>query len=187
MTDYVAQLRLLGFTSGRDFQAAYNLGPALVRDGIVGPKTRGALAVSVGRHHEDRPDISPHFSARSFACHCGGQLVGCRRTLVLRPLLQSLESLRTLDPTIGIGSGYRCPSHNREVGGANASQHLYGTAADVEINGTVDQVRALHLFAGIGYKAKAPHRVTHVDRRDQSEHNTTKGTQKAPTLWTYPG
>lgn len=32
---------------------------------------------------------------------------------------------------IKVNSGYRCEKHNRKVGGAKHSQHLYGQAADI--------------------------------------------------------
>ena len=34
-----------------------------------------------------------------------------------------------------INSGYRCPALNKAVGGANNSNHLYGYAADIAIDG----------------------------------------------------
>ncbi len=30
-----------------------------------------------------------------------------------------------------VNSGYRCAAHNKEVGGASKSQHIYGKAADI--------------------------------------------------------
>ena len=34
---------------------------------------------------------------------------------------------------IVVNSGYRCPTHNREVGGVGTSQHLRGEAADISV------------------------------------------------------
>jgi uncharacterized protein YcbK (DUF882 family) len=31
-----------------------------------------------------------------------------------------------------VNCGYRCPKHNKEVGGVPNSQHLYGIAADID-------------------------------------------------------
>lgn len=42
-----------------------------------------------------------------------------------------------------INSGYRCPELNREVGGVNTSQHLYGAAADVRCTDPVALVRLI--------------------------------------------
>ena len=42
-----------------------------------------------------------------------------------------------------INSGYRTPAYNKKVGGDSFSQHLYGMAADIRVNGyTPEQVAA---------------------------------------------
>jgi uncharacterized protein YcbK (DUF882 family) len=62
-----------------------------------------------------------------------------------------------------IVSGYRCPPHNRTVGGAPDSQHMYGAAADLELGvATADQARRAG-FTGIGTNGNF---ATHVDVRD---------------------
>ncbi|MDR3280203.1 MAG: DUF882 domain-containing protein [Synergistaceae bacterium] len=70
--------------------------------------------------------VSPHFKLREFQC-------GCCKTVKLRPeLLAMLEELRRLrNSPIVITSGYRCPKHNRAVGGAAFSRHMNGAAADI--------------------------------------------------------
>lgn len=51
-------------------------------------------------------------------------------------LAHSLQKLRDeLDAPITINSGYRSPSHNKKVGGAVASRHLTGRAADIDVKG----------------------------------------------------
>jgi hypothetical protein len=179
-----AVLTTLGFTRVQDFQRAWNLGPALVVDGIWGPKTSAAGSISLHRHNQKRGDISAHFSAREFRCKCGGVLAGCHKTVVLRELLVSLETLRTHTGPLSIVSGYRCPQHNAKVGGATTSQHLYGAAADIPGILTVGQVKALHIFAGIGYRG-SDSKAVHVDRRDKSGHNPTKSTTSQPATWPY--
>lgn len=182
----LTDLRALGFRRIEDFQRAWNLGPALKPDGIIGPKTLLAVKESTARHHAGEGDISAHFSASEFSCKCGGKLTGCRKTLVRRELLDSLEKLRAhFEITITIVSGYRCPKHNDQVKGAEDSQHLHGTAADTEFNLNLAQVKGQRLFAGIGSKRSLPHRVTHVDRRDIiSGHDATVSN---PDLWYYAG
>lgn len=47
-----------------------------------------------------------------------------------------LQCLRDeLNAPIAINSGYRSPSHNKRVGGAQNSQHLTGNAADIVVKG----------------------------------------------------
>lgn len=190
MTSVSDVIEMLGFESTKAFQRAWNLGVKLDDDGIIGPKTTAAARASEERHHHKQPDISLHFSARQFQCHCRGELPGCRNTVIYRGLLQSLEDLaRYFHQAPGILGGYRCPRHNSSVGGATSSQHLYGTAADIQgVNWSLAHVRALDTFSGIGAKQGGSHRVTHVDRRDLvPEHNLTHSSRRDPAVWYYPG
>jgi uncharacterized protein YcbK (DUF882 family) len=51
-------------------------------------------------------------------------------------LLEGLETLRSLSGIpVRVHAGYRCPRHNREVGGVPHSEHLEGLAADVSLPG----------------------------------------------------
>ena len=129
--------------------------------------------------------ISPHFAASEFACHHCGQLPG---GTVLPELLAGLEALRALAYPRGlrIESGYRCPASNAAVGGASDSQHLYRSAADIPEVATLDAVRGLRAFSGIGWQQVGARRlVRHVDVRHASGHNSTRGTTAAPTTWEY--
>lgn len=68
-------------------------------------------------------------------------------------LATNLQVLRDhLKQPIRINSGYRSPEHNRKVGGASASQHLLGIAADIVVDGfTPKQVAmAIETLIGIG-------------------------------------
>ena len=81
--------------------------------------------------------LSKHFDSSEFACRCG-----CGFDDVSPELIKVLEDLRTTyDRPITITSGCRCEAHNKKVGGAQktdkspGSQHLYGTAADIKVEG----------------------------------------------------
>ena len=51
-------------------------------------------------------------------------------------LLAILEKIREhFGVPVTINSGVRCVTHNKNVGGATSSQHLYGTAADIRVKG----------------------------------------------------
>lgn len=83
------------------------------------------------------PMLSEHFSSSEFWCHGQDQLTcNCKHSLNIDyRLIELLEQLRS---NIGgyplyINSGYRCPVHNKAVGGVSNSQHILGKAADVEI------------------------------------------------------
>lgn len=150
-----------------DFQRGWNLGPALVIDGVVGPKTMAAILQSSDRRRKGLPTASPHFSWTEARCKCGGRYAGCRTIRVHRGLWQSLEDLRAAHYGRGLPliSVYRCPGRNAAVGGARLSQHMAGLAADIPSTVKSSRVKALKAFAGIGITASTD-TVAHVDRRD---------------------
>ncbi|MCW5982457.1 MAG: DUF882 domain-containing protein [Bryobacteraceae bacterium] len=107
--------------------------------------------------------LSAHFDSHEFACPC------CRRDAVDPRLVAALEDLRAIvmRPII-VASGFRCPGHNRAVGGARNSYHLRGQAADIRVPeltpaAVATAVRAVAALRGIG--AYAGH--THVDVRER--------------------
>lgn len=75
--------------------------------------------------------LSEHFNEREFACpHCG-------EVKVEPALVDALEEFRRRAGNLPVivTSGYRCPEHNRAVGGKPHSYHLAGKAADVKVRG----------------------------------------------------
>lgn len=103
-------------------------------------------------------DLSPHFSRSEFRCrHCSA-LVGPAAALI--STLERIRS-RTGKPLV-IVSGYRCPTHNKRVGGAVTSQHLTGLAADIPFGrATYDQAVAAGA-RGVGMRGGW---AVHVDVR----------------------
>jgi len=160
----------------QDFQNGYGrAGTRLVVDGVVGPATTAALE----RCTAEKGHLSEHFRFREFGCpHCGWIKVHWS-------LPAGLETYRAqLSPNgVEVVSGYRCPDHNREAGGASNSQHLYGTAADVAPIADVPRVRALQMFSGIEYRADG--RVYHVDTRHLGPNNTTGSTVANPSIFSW--
>ncbi len=73
--------------------------------------------------------LTEHFRSSEFRCKCGGT----HNTLISDDLVQKLERLRkSLNCSrIVVNSGYRCPSHDKAVGGTGGGQHTKGTAADI--------------------------------------------------------
>lgn len=108
--------------------------------------------------------LSPHFKVREFRCNDGSDKI-----LISDELVEVLEKIRThFNKPVIITSGYRTESYNRICGGAKESQHLYGTAADIKING-VDPLKICRYAetlmpnsGGIGYYVD---RFAHVDVR----------------------
>lgn len=101
----------------------------LTSDGIVGKRTIEVL---------NKAKNVTHFKIKEFACrHCGQVKLDIE-------LLVKMEELRTAIGNKGIisNSGYRCPIHNGNVGGAKQSLHMFGKASDIRVNGmTPSQVR----------------------------------------------
>lgn len=156
------------------FQAAFNGGRAgldlLAVDGELGPKTRAALW--------ELPFLSEHFTALECASKGNGD------AYVRRELLAALEALRgVLGKPIRLVSCYRDPDHNRRVGGASGSRHLFGEAADISrrLNLGLDRAKSQMLWSGLGYLSRT-RRVVHVDVR----HVSGNGSVQNPTTWRYP-
>lgn len=152
------------------FQQAHNGPTWLAIDGIPGPLTQAAL--------ELLPHLSAHFEVTELACH------HCGCAYVHRELLAALEALRdALGAPVPLLDAYRCPIHNRDVGGAKDSMHMEGLAADPAISATVGQVYAVQRFSGIGDKGGI---VRHVDVRHLSAANLTPdATPASPARWHY--
>lgn len=106
--------------------------------------------------------ISKHFTDKEFMCPCCGECIE-----ISKDLLNRLEILRKFvnDEPIYITSGYRCKSHNLEVGGVSNSQHLLGKAADIYVkNMTIYGLYqlCLKIFPAVGMYDT----FIHVDVRD---------------------
>lgn len=102
----------------------------------------------------------------------------------VRRLMWRLEALRakTGGHAIGINSGYRSVAYNDCIGGARASQHMYGTAADNRIaqvdNRTGREVAMTSQFSGVGCYSSLSH--NHLDIRVE---NAGSGTTQ---FWWWP-
>lgn len=76
--------------------------------------------------------LSQHFSSTDFDCKCSR--IQCSSTLISDTLIDGLEVLWKISGALTINSGFRCSSHNLEVGGKANSQHPLGQAADIKSN-----------------------------------------------------
>ena len=120
---------------------------------------------------DDQTQLSPHFNAREFRCQCGQP----HETLIASELIDKLEALYTAlnCSKIIVTSGYRCPEHDKAVGGTSSGQHTKGTAADVCCYGQDGQpissktvcCKAQNLgFGGIA-NITSSYQYTHLDVR----------------------
>lgn len=77
--------------------------------------------------------MSSFFKLSEFQCQCKEKCPGKVPNLRLNDqLLETLNKVREeFGQSIIVTSGFRCKRHNSLIGGAVASQHLLGTAADI--------------------------------------------------------
>jgi len=81
--------------------------------------------------------MSKYFNESELSCN-GAECAGLNNVGAgISPrLMNVLDAIRErIGKPITIDSGYRCPMHNREVGGVPNSQHCDGTAADLTYDG----------------------------------------------------
>lgn len=91
----------------------------------------GATVRVYSRTKDGLKKLTDNFKVREFACADGTDVV-----FVSPELVDVLQKVRNhFGKPVVINSGYRTPSHNKKVGGATYSQHLYGTAADITVKG----------------------------------------------------
>jgi hypothetical protein len=158
------------------FQSFYGLNP----DGIAGPATFVAL-----NRLQDSNGSTKHFGWGEFkqnaSSECsakanayagtfeGGMDSPSRVKRYVRRLMWRLEALRAKggDHAIGINSGFRSVAYNDCIGGAGASQHLYGTAADQRMATVGNHAERIlgesSDFSGIGCYSQLTH--NHFDIR----------------------
>lgn len=81
-----------------------------------------------------RLKLSENFNIEEFDCKDGTPVPKNLECNVIM-LANNLQVLRDhlKEPVFITGSGYRTPSHNKAVGGANESEHLKANAADINV------------------------------------------------------
>jgi uncharacterized protein YcbK (DUF882 family) len=108
--------------------------------------------------------VSAHFRRDEFTCnHCGKLPDGAPP----QELLAILEDVRAQfgGKPVTINSGYRCPTHNANVGGASNSEHLKGTAADIVVRDVPSGQVYAYLDPGHNGGLGSYPTFTHVDVR----------------------
>lgn len=113
--------------------------------------------------------LSENFNSSEFDCHGSGC---CSETIVNPKLVEYVQKIRDhFGKSITVTSGYRCPVHNKRIGGATGSRHSKGDAADIVVSGVAPREVAKYAesigIKGIGlYETNADGHFTHVDTRD---------------------
>lgn len=76
-----------------------------------------------------------NFEPLEFACKCCGHIKFDKNVVDAWDKLQTFRKL--VDAPVVINSAYRCPVHNKAVGGAKSSYHLKGVAFDIRITSSL--------------------------------------------------
>lgn len=107
--------------------------------------------------------LSANFRVREFACTDGSDPI-----FIDSELVNVLQKIRGhFGKAVTITSAYRTPGKNKAVGGQVYSQHLYGRAADIKVNGVAPKKVAAYAETllknrgGIGTYST----FTHIDTR----------------------
>ena len=122
----------------------------------------GASVKAYSKDKDGTKPLSANFKVREFACKDGSDVV-----FISSELVRVLQAIRNhFGKPVNINSAYRTTSHNKRVGGAAYSQHLYGTAADIVVSVAPKDVAAyaemlLPNTGGIGVYSN----FVHVDVR----------------------
>ena len=75
--------------------------------------------------------LSANFKVKEFACTDRSDPI-----FIDSELVSILQKIRVhFGKSVTITSAYRTPGKNKSVGGQTYSQHLYGRAADIKVNG----------------------------------------------------
>lgn len=123
----------------------------------------GAPVKAYSKAKDGTKKLSANFKVKEFACKDGSDVI-----FISDGLAQVLQAIRLhFGKPVTINSGYRTPAYNKKVGGAAYSQHLYGTAADIQVTGVSPKDVAAYAetllpnTGGIGIYST----FTHVDVR----------------------
>ncbi len=115
--------------------------------------------------------LSDHFNLREFRCKCGVN----HDIKIDTDLIDKLECLfdRLNCSKIIVNSGYRCSTHDVNVGGNGKGQHTKGTAADIvcydKNNNIIPSTKVCCGAQDVGFNGIAnidsSYTATHVDTR----------------------
>lgn len=108
--------------------------------------------------------VSEHFKAKEFQCKDKSEYL-----LVATELIETLEKIRNhFNGPVIINSGYRTPSWNIKVNGAQNSYHCKGMAADIVVKGHSSKEVAKYADSILDHGGVIRYtNFTHVDVREE--------------------
>ena len=126
----------------RSFQAGYGLEP----DGIFGPATEKRILEVIASGEEPVVDKMSttadwwkdirYFTRAEFKCKCGGKFCDGYPAEMQEAVVKIADAAREhFGKPAHVISGLRCERWNAHEGGVANSQHMYGEAIDLRIDG----------------------------------------------------
>ena len=126
----------------RAFQAGFGLEP----DGVFGPATEKRILAVIGsgeRPVEKEAEEAPgwwkeirYFTREEFRCKCGGRYCNGYPAEMQEAVVKIADAARAhFGRPAHVISGLRCRQWNAHEGGVSNSQHMYGEAIDLRIDG----------------------------------------------------
>lgn len=143
---------------------AFQKDAGLTQDGIVGSKTKSALAkIKVFSLKKDgAKTVSTNFKVKEFRCKDGSDSIVVDTEFVETVLQKIRNHFKT---SVTINSAYRTPNYNKKVGGASNSFHVKGRAFDIVVKGYTPSEVAKYARS-IGVKGVIEYNTfVHVDSR----------------------
>lgn len=119
--------------------------------------------------------LTPHFTLDEVRCRCCGSLGGDEVVSNARRLAKLLEFVRAgYQRPMVVRSWYRCPAHNKAVGGVPNSYHMRGLAADIAIKSGEERYHLVRAAQAAGVERIGVYlKFVHLDI----------GPDPAPVLW----
>lgn len=117
----------------KEEQALYKKACSSVTDGnSKGKEVQEMITINAySKAKNGNEKLSANFKVKEFACKDGSDPI-----FVAPELVEILQKIRShFGKAVTINSAYRTANYNKKVGGATYSQHCYGTAADIRVNG----------------------------------------------------
>ena len=146
------------------------------------------MAINTYKSSQSNLKLTPNFKVGEFACKCGK----CSTIKIDSQLVAFVQQIRThFGQPVTITSGYRCKTHNKNVGGTSGSKHLTGEAADIVVKNVAPAEVAKYAetlgVLGIGlYETAKDGYFVHIDTRTKKSFWYGQGQQARSTFGGNP-
>ena len=133
-------------------------------------------------NYNDDVRLTQHFKSSEWRCKCGKKhdyKIDSNLPIILEKLMSKVGAVRG-----DVNSGFRCPKHDKEVGGRGTGSHTQGYACDITFkdkNGKIIPSKNIALALedlghkkGIGYRCGGNPNRTHIDVKNRKWYGDEK-------------